>query len=48
MFVDFGTTMAIAVLAVLVAFTVSSAAGLLIWLVAIPAGIASRRLRKGA
>jgi uncharacterized membrane protein len=48
MFVDFGTATAIAVLAVVAAFAVSATAGLLIWLVAIPAGIGAQRMRKGA
>ena len=48
MIVDFGTATAIAGISVVVAFTVSAGDGLLIWIAAVPAGLAARRLRKDA
>ena len=48
MVVDFGTATVIAAIAVVAAFTVSATAGLLVWLAALPAGVAAGRLRKGA
>lgn len=48
MVVDFGTSTVIAVVAIVVAFAASPTAGLLIWLAAIPAGLAAQRLRTGA
>jgi TMEM175 potassium channel family protein len=48
MVVDFGTSTVIAVVAIVVAFAASPTAGLLIWLAAIPAGLAAQRLRSGA
>ena len=48
MVLDFGTSTVIAALAIVAAFTASPTAGLLIWLAAIPAGLAAQRLRSGA
>lgn len=48
MVVDFGTSTVIAAVAIVVAFAASPTAGLLIWLAAIPAGLAAQRLRAGA
>jgi uncharacterized membrane protein len=48
MIVDFGTSIVIAGVATLVAFTVSALAGLLTWLAAFPAGVVARRMRAGA